>query len=53
VEILVGHSIGLRGLYTDPDALPMKEAVDLIPPMGGPQPATRCRVVELGASDLR
>ncbi len=32
VEVLVGHSLGLRGLYTDPDALPMREAVNLIPP---------------------
>ena len=31
VEYLVGHSLGLRGVYTDPDALPLREAVDLIP----------------------
>jgi integrase len=31
VEVLVGHSLGLRGVYTDPDALPMRQAVDLIP----------------------
>ena len=36
VEFLVGHSMGLRGLYTDPDALPMREAVDLIPPISEP-----------------
>jgi len=36
VENLVGHSLGLRGLYTDPDALPMKEAVSLIPPLSEP-----------------
>jgi integrase len=33
VEVLVGHSLGLRGVYTDPDALPMREAVALIPPI--------------------
>jgi integrase len=33
VEVLVGHSLGLRGVYTDPDALPMRQAVDLIPPI--------------------
>lgn len=36
VEVLVGHSLGLRGVYTDPDALPMREAVGLIPPLGTP-----------------
>lgn len=30
---MVGHSLGLRGVYTDPDALPMREAVALIPPI--------------------
>ena len=34
VEFLVGHSLGLRGVYTDPDALPLREAVALIPPLG-------------------
>jgi len=34
VEFLVGHSLGLRGVYTDPDALPLREAVELIPPLG-------------------
>lgn len=33
VEYLVGHSLGLRGLYTDAAALPLREAVDLIPPL--------------------
>jgi integrase len=33
VEYLVGHSLGLRGVYTDPDALPLREAVALIPPL--------------------
>jgi integrase len=36
VEVLVGHSLGLRGVYTDPDALPLREAVGLIPPLGTP-----------------
>ena len=31
VEFLVGHSLGLRGIYTDPSALPLRAAVDLIP----------------------
>jgi integrase len=31
VEVLVGHSLGLAGIYTDPDALPLKHAVTLIP----------------------
>ncbi len=33
VEFLVGHSLGLRGIYTDPSALPLRAAVDLIPPV--------------------
>ena len=33
VEFLVGHSLGLRGIYTDPTALPLRAAVDLIPPV--------------------
>ncbi len=33
VEFLVGHSLGLRGIYIDPDALPLRAAVDLIPPL--------------------
>ena len=41
VENLVGHSLGLRGLYTDPDALPMKEAVSLIPPLSEPTRISR------------
>lgn len=35
VEALVGHSLGLRGRYVDPDALPLREAVALIPAFGG------------------
>jgi integrase len=34
VEFLIGHSLSLRGVYTDPSALPLREAVDLIPPLG-------------------
>lgn len=34
VEFLVGHSLGLRGVYTDPDALPLRSAVELIPCIG-------------------
>jgi len=33
VELLLGHSLGIAGVYTDPDALPMRAAVALIPPM--------------------
>jgi integrase len=31
VEFLVGHSLGLRDVYRDPDALPLVEAVALVP----------------------
>ena len=35
VEMLVGHSLGgVRDVYVDPTSLPMRAAVDLIPPMG-------------------
>lgn len=34
VEYLVGHSLGLRGVYTDPDALPLVDAVAHVPPFG-------------------
>jgi integrase len=40
VEFLVGHSLGLRGVYLDPDALPLREAVNLIPALGE-RPARR------------
>jgi hypothetical protein len=33
VEFLVGHSLGLRGVYLDPGALPMRDVVDRIPPL--------------------
>lgn len=34
VEFLVGHSLGLRGVYIDPDALPLTAAVERIPVLG-------------------
>ncbi len=33
VEFLVGHSLGLRGVYIDPEALPLRATVDLVPPV--------------------
>jgi integrase len=33
VDVLVGHSTGLRGVYTDDDALNLRAIVDLIPPL--------------------
>lgn len=38
IEALVGHDLGLRGVYTDPSSLPMREAVALIPPLASPAP---------------
>ena len=45
VEYLVGHSLHLRGVYNDPDALPLRDAVALVPPLspppeGAPEAAT-------------
>ena len=37
VEVLVGHSLGLRGVYTDPDAQPLKAAIKLVPAIGEPR----------------
>ena len=34
IEYLLGHSQGLIDTYTDPDALPLREAVDKIPALG-------------------
>lgn len=34
VEYLVGHSSGIRGVYTDPSALPLASAVALVSPSG-------------------
>ena len=39
VEFLVGHSLGLRGVYIDPDALPLKAAVEHIPAVNRPASA--------------
>ena len=44
VEHLIGHYLGLVTVYTDPDALPLREAVDLIPPL-----ATFGKVVEFAS----
>lgn len=33
VEFLVGHSSGISGIYTDPEAMPLMETVNLIPPL--------------------
>lgn len=33
VEFLVGHSGGLRGVYVDPESLPLRAAVALVPPL--------------------
>ena len=34
VEFLVGHSLGLRGVYLDPASLPLRETIDLVPAVG-------------------
>jgi len=31
VEFLVGHDLGLVGVYTDPDSFPLAEAVAMVP----------------------
>lgn len=36
VEYLVGHSLGLRGVYTDPEAFGLREAVALVPALTPP-----------------
>jgi len=36
VEVLVGHSMGLRGVCTDPDAQPLTEAIKPAPAIGEP-----------------
>ena len=33
VEFLLGHSLGIAGVYTDPDSMPLRDAVNLIPPL--------------------
>ncbi len=42
VEYLLGHSLQLRGVYTDPHALPLIDAVKLIPPI-----QTEAQVIDL------
>jgi len=44
VEFLVGHSLGLRGVYMDPEALPLREAVGLAPDVN----ASFCSVQQFG-----
>jgi len=34
IELLVGHDLGLPGIYTDQVALKLREAVALVPPLG-------------------
>ena len=53
VEHLVGHSLGLRGIYTDPDALPLREAVALVPPLGVELPEREIRFEGLDPDDPR
>ena len=48
VEYLVGHSLGLPGVYIDPEALPLRATVDLIPPV-----ATEPRFDGLDQNDPR
>lgn len=31
MEYLVGHTLGIVGVYTDPDSLPLAEAVAMVP----------------------
>ena len=53
VEHLVGHSLGLRGIYTDPDALPLREAVALVPPLTIELPERQPRFEGLDPNDTR
>ncbi|MEN0064949.1 MAG: tyrosine-type recombinase/integrase [Myxococcota bacterium] len=39
VEYLQGRTMGVAGTYTDPRALPLAEAVALVPPIGGDREA--------------
>ena len=34
VEFLLGHDLGIAGIYTDPEGLPLRDAVNKIPPLG-------------------
>ena len=45
VEFLVGHTLGLVGVYTDPEALPLLEAVRLVPEV--PEGLYRAEAVKL------
>jgi hypothetical protein len=36
--VLVGHSLGLRGVYTDPSTLALQETVGLVFSLGVPRP---------------
>ena len=40
VEYLVGHSLRLRGVYGDRDALLLRDAVARIPPLSPPPPTS-------------
>jgi len=33
LRFLLGHSLGIAGVYTDPEAMPLRDAVSLIPPL--------------------
>ena len=39
VEFLVGHSLGLRGVYINPEALPLTAAINHIPALRAPEQA--------------
>jgi integrase len=44
VEVLVGHSLGLRGVYTDNSAHHLRETIKLIPPI-----QSKAQVIDLDA----
>jgi integrase len=44
VEFLVGHSLGLRGVYIDADALPLQAAIDRIPVLGTQAAGDQARI---------
>ncbi|MEM6931173.1 MAG: hypothetical protein AAF602_29855, partial [Myxococcota bacterium] len=46
VEYLHGRSLGVAGIYTDPRALPLAEAVALVPPLGHQAEASPFQVVQ-------
>lgn len=50
IEVLVGHKLpGQRSVYTDPNALPMREAVALIPAIGNPAARAPIRLPRLNS----